>query len=200
MRQFDAATQTYFASRSGIVAHALIWIVAKDRVTGVDTALGLWSGDQDAIFTIGGVARPYLGAGEIVGVEDIQRETGLQVRNHTLSLSGIAPGVEAATRAYDARLAPVEIHRALFDPVTNALVAEPHRMFKGWCDDLQFDTGAIGGATTAEMMVVSSARMLTRTLGTKKSDESQRLRSGDRFRRYAAVTGRVGVWWGEKRK
>ena len=47
--------------------------------------------------------------------------------------------------------------------------------------------------------LVSAARELTRRLALKKSDESQRRRSGDQFRQYADVSGEVGVWWGAKR-
>lgn len=199
MRQFGAATQAYFAAREGVHAEALLWITARDRVTGVQASIGLWTGAQDAQITIGGVARAYVGANEVLGIEDIQHELGLQVRQARLSLAGIAPGVETAIRAFDARLAPVEIHRALFSVTTGALVEEPHRVFKGWIDTVDFETGAIGGATTCEVTVVSNARVLTRTLATKKSDETQKLRSGDRFRRYANATGQVGVWWGEQR-
>jgi hypothetical protein len=200
MKTFDTATQAYMDAQSGVAAAGLVWIQAKDRATGAAASIGLWTGPQDASITIGGAARTYLGAGEILGLPDIETETGLAVREYRLQLSGIAPGVETAARQYDARFAPVEIHRALFNIDTGALIAEPVRVVKGWCDRLSFEVGPIGGSAVAEMTVVSNARILTRTLATKKSDQSQRLREDDRFRRYAEVTGQVGVWWGERRR
>lgn len=200
MKTFDTVTQAYMDAQAGIAAAGLVWIEAKDRATGAPASIGLWSGPQDASISIGGVARTYLGAGEILGLPDIETDVGLAVREVRLQLSGIAPGVEAATRQYDARFAPVEIHRALFSIDTGALIADPVRVVKGWCERLSFETGPIGGSAVAELAVVSNARILTRTLATKKSDQSQRLRSGDRFRKYAEVTGQVGVWWGEKRR
>lgn len=199
MKTFDTTTQAYMDAHEGIAAAGLIWIEAKDRATGAAAALGLWSGPQDAAISIGGVSRTYLGAGEVLGLPDIETEIGLEVREFRIQLSGIAPGVETAARQYDARFAPVEVHRALFDVNTGALIAEPVRVIKGWCDGISFETGAIGGSVIADLAVVSNARILTRTLATKKSDQSQQLRQGDRFRRYADVTGQVGVWWGEKR-
>lgn len=47
--------------------------------------------------------------------------------------------------------------------------------------------------------MVSVATSLTRSLALKKSDEAQKRRSGDRFRRYSDVSGAVDVWWGEER-
>lgn len=199
MKTFDVATQAYMDAQAGIAAAGLVWIQAKDRSTGASASIGLWTGPQDAAISIGGVSRTYLGAGEILGLPDIETEIGLAVREYRLQLSGIAPGVETAARQYDARFAPVEIHRALFNVDTGALVAAPVRVVKGWCERLSFETGPIGGSAVAEMTVVSNARILTRTLATKKSDESQKLRQGDRFRKYAEVTGQVGVWWGERR-
>mgnify|MGYP000582530231 CR=1 FL=1 len=40
-----------------------------------------------------------------------------------------------------------------------------------------------------------SARALSRVLPFKKSDATQARRSGDRFRRYVAISGEVNVKW-----
>jgi hypothetical protein len=40
-------------------------------------------------------------------------------------------------------------------------------------------------------------RELTRTNPAKRSDETQRLRSGDRFRRYSGTAYQWPIWWGE---
>ena len=60
--------------------------------------------------------------------------------------------------------------------------------------DERFLTGGEGGV---ELRIASAARALTRKLELKRSDASHRLRSGDRFRRYAEISGSVSTAWGE---
>ncbi|PKP67336.1 MAG: hypothetical protein CVT86_01935, partial [Alphaproteobacteria bacterium HGW-Alphaproteobacteria-8] len=100
-------------------------------------------------------------------------------------------------RGYDARLAPVEIHRAFFAPASGELIEAPHRVFKGWIDAISLPTPEVGGQGAVEVTLASSARALTRPLALKKSDESQRRRSDDRLRRYTDISGSVDVYWGE---
>lgn len=198
MRDFDAPTLAAFQFRTQIAKRVLIWVTARNRTTGDPETLGLWNGGYDRSFTIDGSARSYVGAGALMGVPPLASQAGLTVRMQRLTLSPIDDTVAALIRTYDTRLAPIEIHRASFDPVTTALVSEPHRVFKGMVDELEIPVEA-GGATRCEMTVASSARYLTRTLTLKRSDASQQLRSGDRFLRYADVSGEVDVYWGERR-
>ena len=198
MRSFDAATLAALQKRTEISVRILIWVMARNRGTGAIEALGVWNGGYDRSFTIGGVARTYVGAGALMGVPPLTYEVGLNVRMTRLTLSPIDAAVGALIRTYDSRLAPMEIHRAVFDPVTTQLVSEPHRLFKGMVDELEVTRNA-KGEVTCEMSVAGSARYLTRTLTLKRSDASQQLRSGDRFLRYADVSGEVDVVWGEKR-
>lgn len=199
MRTFDAPTLAQFQNREAIVARILIWAVARNRTTGLPEALGLWTGAEDRSFTIAGDARTYHGAGAVMEVAPLVAESGLTVRMQRLVLSPISEAVATLIRTYDARFAAIEIHRALFDPVTTALVAEPHRVFKGIIDEVELPIDPDSGETRCEVTVASSARYLTRTLTLKRSDESQRLRSDDRFLRYADVSGEVDIYWGEKR-
>jgi len=198
MRSFDAATLAALQNRTQVMVRILVWVQARNRSTGAVEALGLWNGGYDREFTIGGTPRTYVGAGALMGIPALTYEVGVNVRMHRLTLSPIDATVAALIRTYDSRLAPVEIHRAVFDPVTTLLVAEPHRLFKGIVDELEVPVDA-KGETRAEMSVSGSARYLTNTLSLKRSDASQQLRSGDRFMRYADVSGEVDVVWGEKR-
>lgn len=198
MRSFDAPTLSAFQTRTQIMARVLVWITARNRSTGLPEQLGLWNGGYDRSFTINSVARTYVGAGALMQMPPLVYQVGLAVRMQRLTLSPIDPTVGNLIRTYDARLAPIEIHRALFDPVTTALISEPHRLFKGMIDELEVTADA-KGETRCEVTVASSARYLTRTLTLKRSDASQQLRSGDRFLRYADVSGEVDVYWGENR-
>jgi hypothetical protein len=77
------------------------------------------------------------------------------------------------------------------------LVAAPVPRFDGQVNGAPIDTPAVGGEGGVKLSVVSHTRVLTRTNAAKKSDETQKLRSGDRFRRYSAVAGQWDYWWGE---
>jgi hypothetical protein len=198
MRSFDAPTLAAFQSRVAVMNRVLFWITARNRISGLPEELGLWNGGYDRSFTIGGVPRTYVGAGALMQVPPLVYQAGLNVRMQRLTLSPIDATVGAMIRTYDSRLAPVEIHRATFDPVTSALVSEPHRLFKGQVDELEVVTDP-SGDVRCEVTIASSARYLTRTLTLKRSDASQQLRSGDRFLRYADVSGEVDVYWGENR-
>ena len=197
MRSYDANTLAALMSRAGIIARQLVWTTVRNRATGDPVSFGLWNGDDHETITIGGEARAYYGAGTILEVPDIIYEVGFSVRSHNLTLSPIAGEVKTILRTYDARFAPVEIHRALYNPATRQLVSEPHRVFKGWMNAPRISRSAVPGQAKATIALVSNARVLTRKLARKKSDESQKLRGGDRFRRHADVSNNVTTYWGE---
>lgn len=198
MRDFDAPTLAAFQARTQVNIRVLVWVTARNRTTGDPESLGLWNGGYDRSFTINGSPRTYVGAGALMGVPPLASQAGLTVRMQRLTLSPLDDSVAALIRTYDTRLATIEIHRAMFDPVTTVLLSEPHRVFKGLVDEMEVPVEP-GGATRCEMTVASSARYLTNTLTLKRSDASQQRRSGDRFLRYADVSGEVDVYWGEKR-
>lgn len=198
--QIDAATQAAL-ERDGIIPHWLLWISARNRTTGSTETAGFWTGADDRTFTVDGQVRSYFGAGGLAQIGPITYEAGRQVRMQQVSLAITAPEVEQAIRTYDPRLAPAELHLALFDPDTMALVSIT-RAFSGWVDeapirDAAMADGIIG--SVCEVTLASSSRQGTRTLTTKKSDSAQQRRSGDRGRRWADVSGSVPVWWGEVR-
>lgn len=199
MRDLDGATFAYFDTRADFVSHVLIWISAKNRSTGATENIGFWTGDDHQSFTIDGGARLYYGAGDVLDVPPLTYEAGLSVRMHTFGLASLSPEVATALRGYEPRLAPVQVHRALFDAATGALVAAPHRVLLGWVDEASIPTPEVGGMGGATITVASSARGLTKTLPAFKSDNQQRRRSDDRFRRYVDVSGAVDVFWGSKR-
>ena len=72
-------------------------------------------------------------------------------------------------------------------------------IYKGMIDQITFPLEAPGGAPACVISVASETRILTRTLASKKSDESHKARGGDRFRRNAVVSGSVSTFWGEKK-
>ena len=176
-------------------------VIARNRETGAQEALGLWQGDDHLTIAIDGANRTYYGAGGLIGVEPIRAGIGLEVRMLQLALSPLTPEVAQLLRGYDARLAPAEVHRGLLSLETGQLIVEPIRVFRGWVDAVKIRTGEVGGTGEATVTLASAARGLTRPLTLTRSDAEMRRRNvGDAFRRYTDIAGEVGVWWGESRE
>lgn len=185
-------------SRSGVVARDLMWLSPKNRATGQIEPVGLWTGDDHQTFTIDGAARLYFGAGGLTDLDAVESAIGLDVRMLSARLSGLAPETVQAVRGYDLRLAPVEVHRAVFTLDSRVLIAAPRRVFRGWVDSAEITTPAEGGEATVTLQLASAARAFTRPLALFRSDAAQRLRSPtDRFREYASTAGLREVRWGE---
>ena len=191
---------SYSAISRGPVSHdILIWITARHRSTGLAETMGLWTGSEDIALSIDGDTRTYHGAGQLLDVPPLKSRVGLTVQMQSLGLAATSPEVEAAIRLYDSRLAPVEIHVARFDPETNTLLGVD-RVYKGSIDKAPILTPAKnGGNGGVTLSLASGARRLTRSLTVKRSDESQRRRSDDRFFRFADVAGKVERFWGTRR-
>lgn len=196
MRTISGTLSTYLSGADGIEARVLFWIAAKNRSTGAAVNFGFWNGDDDQVFTIGGVARTYYGAGDLALPDPITYSAGLSINTYELSLSPLSENVQAALRTYDPRLAPVEIHRAFFNTSTKVLMEEPMRVFKGQVDQVPIGTPEVNGEATAKINMSSSAVFLTKRLTQTKSESMQRLRSDDRFFRWTDISGQVSVSWG----
>lgn len=200
MRDLHPDLVTLLQARRGLKARLLLWIVARDRATGDPEPLGLCSDVEPVTVTIGGDSRTYQPAGGLLRADPVVSEAGLVVRMQTVRVSGVAPEIRQALLSYDPRLAPVELHRMVLDPLTGAAAGPPLRLFRGVIDAAPIPVPEKGGTVTIELTLAASSRELTRGLAVTKSDESQRRRDGDRFRRYAAIAGEVDVWWGAARR
>jgi hypothetical protein len=197
MRTYDATTLAALAGDTAFEARRFIWITGKDRDTGDPESLGIWEGEDDIVVTIGGFDRTYVGGGGLLDIEPIRAAVGTDVRLQQVTLSPIDETVAAAIRLYDARLAPVEIHRGLFNPLSGVILAEPHRMFRGWVNEASITEGR---NATVVLSIASAMRTLTRSLPLTRSDAEMRRRDADdRFREYGDISGEVPVWWGEAR-
>lgn len=200
MRTYDPAELSHLASRTGIRARILVWIRPRSRATGLVEPIGFWNGDDDQAFMIGDETRTYHGAGALLGFDDLKLDIGLVVRRTTVWLATAATEVVEAAMSYDLRLAPVQVHRVLTDPQTFAPIAAPHRIWKGWADGAPRVTPAKGDSGGKITLTLASAAMaLTRSDHAKYSDESMKLRGGDRLFRYADVSGKVPIYWGEEK-
>lgn len=186
------------AVTSGAIAPRwLVWISARTMAGDVEAA-GFWTGDDEHAFEIDGQTRTYTGAGAMISLGDPTYETGLNVQMQTLTFSLVSQEIKDAVFEYDLRLAPVEIHLALFDPESGALIGVAPA-FVGWVEEPQIRDTSTGA--TLSLTVASSARGGTKTLATKKSPESLRLRNpDDKGRDYSDLSGEIPISWGGEDK
>lgn len=203
VRAVDTITSDYVQTRRGVIPRDFVWISAKNRETGVVESAGFWNGlDTVDVTVISGttgeeVTRTYTAWGSLLKIDQIQRTPDISIRTIKLSLSQISPAVQQVFRGYDTRLAPIEIHRGFLNLDTRLILAPPTSRFVGWINKAPIMTPPVGGEGAVTVDAVSHARMLTRTNPAKRSDESQKRRGGDRFRRYSSVADQWDFWWGE---
>lgn len=185
--------------RGPIRARVFFTFIAKNRITGADERLCLWTGDDHQQFTIEGVTDTYYGAGSIIGVEKLKQEIGTNVRKHAVTLSHLTPEVTKLLREYEAKGASATIHTILFSVDTELAVTPPMRRFKGWVDRAPINTAAKGGVSSCKIELVSYSRNLTQTIPSKKSNENQRQRNAnDAFHSYSGISGLIETPWGSK--
>lgn len=197
MRLFTAATAARFASRSAFSGQVLVWLEARHRGTGATEGVGFWSGDDHAEFTIDGQTRTYYGAGAFLGMDPIRRQLGIKTRTQRVRFSHISPAGMALIRTYDPRHAPIEIHRALYDPLTGNLIDEPHVLIRGFVDKAPSRRAPKGQGGEITVEIATHARALTRALSRYRSDATMQARApGDGIRKYASIAETVDTPWG----
>ena len=197
MRTFPAATAAYFASRSAFIGHVLVWLCPRNRDSGATETIGFWTGADHAEFTIRGETRVYFGAGAMLGMDPIRRQTGLKVRSQRITFSQVAPELMMAVRGYDPRHCPVEVHRALFDPAQETLIDEPHMILRGYLDKLKLPTPARGEKGNISFEIATAGRALTKPVSRYRSDATLRARAAnDGFRKYSSLADKGETPWG----
>ena len=187
----DSNMQAAIASGSFHIAW-LFHLEAKRRDTGVIEPLSIHTGIDTLTLNMNGTNRSYIGVGSIIDIPQFDFSLGLNPSAKEFRLSILHPEITNAIRAYDSRLAPAEVHLAIFDADMNFAGAAP--VIDGWADTIDIvesDTEAY-----CSVGVVSNVRAGTKTLTYTKSNESQKLRDPtDESFKYAAVTPHVKCVW-----
>ena len=203
---YDVDTVTALAS-GAIVMRDLLTVQGK-TLGGSAATFAYWTGEDNVAVNVvpagaeTPVSRNFVGGATLLDVPQIVDAIGLEARGVTFGLdhiSTVAGSPMDAVYGNNVRVARVELHRALFDPATWNLVSTPHILFAGRVDGAAVDDAAAGGEGGLSLEAISSAIDLTRTNPAMESDEQQRRRSGDRFRRYGDTAGQVQTWWGQAR-
>ena len=198
MRNVSSTLQDYLTDPSGVLMQCLIWISPRNRTTNALVPMGFWTGDDHETITVEGQSRLYYGAGNMLDLSDpITYRTGLDVGNWRFALTDLTPEFDELFRTYDLRLAPIEVHRGVYNLTSRVLIEPPHRLLKGWVESAPIEEPEEGSESSCTITCVTSAMALTKTLAINKSDAFQRTKSGDRFNRYTSVSGAVNVKWGQ---
>jgi hypothetical protein len=197
---------TIAALESGAIVVRDILTIKGKTLGGSAAEFVYWTGEDNVAINVvpagetTPVSRNAVGGGTLLDVPQIIDAIGLEARGVSFGLDHIS---DAAGRPMDmvygnnVRVARVELHRGIFDPATWYLVAAPHIMFAGRVDGAAVNDAAAGGEGGLSLEAISSAIDLTRTNPAMESDEQQRRRDGDRFRRYGDTAGQVQTWWGQ---
>ena len=194
---YDLPSQQHLKSRTGYMPRYLLWIEARDPVTGVIAPEGIWSGVGNRSFMIDGVDRVYSGFGTAFAPDTFRYTSELLVVGQRVQLSGLRPKAVSLIQQTVLKSAKVALHQALHDPLTQNLIGI-ERKFVGFVDKAPRETPARGdGGSTITLSLVSKLREMTEPLALQKSHEAQKLRSGDHFRQYGSIASVVDASWGE---
>lgn len=201
---YDPTTITALAS-GALVLRDFLTVDGK-TLGGTPQQFGYWTG-EDNIFAnvvpVGGgtpESRTFIGGATLLDVPPIIDAIGLEARAVSFGLdhtSSAALSPMDMVYGHNVRVARVELHRGVFDPDTWNLVSNPHLLFAGRVDGASIDDAAAGGEGGLALEAISNAIDLTKTNPAMESDEQQRRRSGDRFRRHGDTAGQVETWWGQ---
>lgn len=199
MRDLAIEIAAQLGLRTGIKVRNMIYIWARNRETGAPEEIGIWNGDDVQDFSIGGDNRTYYGAGGFIQFDDFKQEQGLVIHQLTAKAYPFSAEMEVVLRQYDTRFARCEVHLAFYDPLTDNLLTNPYRFFKGWIDTLQIPTPVKGEAVVATINMVGQSRILTRVNPIKRSNENQKRRAPtDSFFKDVAITGTISTPWGSE--
>lgn len=200
---YDVPTITALAS--GAVVMRDILTVKGKTLGGSAAEFVYWTGEVNVAINVvpagetTPVSRNAVGGGTLLDVPSIVDAIGVEARSITFGLDHIsdaAGGPMDMVFGHNVRVARVEMHRAFFDPATWNLVSTPVLMFSGRVDGAAVDDAAAGGEGGLSLEAVGSAIDLTKTNPAMQSDEQQKRRAGDRFRRWGDSASTIETWWG----
>lgn len=203
---FDSETLDALAS-GALVLRDILTIHGK-TLGGSAKDFIYWTGEDNIAINVAPVgggspeSRNAVGGGTLLDVPAIVDAIGLEARSVTFGLDHISKASGSPMDAVfgnNIRVARVELHRALLDPATWNAVSTAYLLFAGRVDGASVDDAAAGGEGGLSLEAVSSAIDLTKVNPAMESDEQQKLRDGDRFRRYADTAAQVEAWWGQQK-
>jgi hypothetical protein len=206
VRILDAATQGAVRDRSRVIPRDFVLFTLSEGAT--VTRYGFTNvGDDVAVNVVingAGTVQSHTFYGDnapLASLDRIPLKIGLEVDTIQVVLNPLHPVVQLMARTNEAalRTARVQIFRGYLDPNSMLLVANPRSRFLGMVNTAPEKVAGVGGQSIRTINVRSHTQEMTRTSPAKKSDETYKLRSGDRFGQYGGTAGKWELWWGEVR-
>lgn len=186
-----------------LVARDFLWLVVRDRDTGLPVTDGLWSDvgnvTAEVIDPDTGLAdeREWYGSGTLVAIDDIPMVANLTVQNVNIRLSQIDDHINTLVRLYDAKQGRVEVYRGLFDPGSRQMVAPAECRFVGFIDQIEIQTPSENEEGSVTLICASHTQEMTRGNPDTRSDATQLLRGAtDNFFQDTSTAGQWEVFWG----
>lgn len=205
MRDIDLATQLAIRDRNKIIIRNLVTIAAEDSEGdivrfgftdwGEDIAINIIDGRTQAV-----VNRSYYGDnGPLLSIDPIPMQINIEIVTVQVSLSQINSAVNDMVRNHLIRGKEIQIHRAYLDAESMLPVANPRCRLLGIVNGAPVATPEADNVGAVTLRAVSHTRELTRINSALRSDETQRLRDGDRIRKYGGVAQEWEIFWGEEK-
>lgn len=170
----------------------LVYIKAKNRATGLYEELGVHTGLDRLTVNIDSTSRDYEGVGSVINIPTIKFSTGLSIQTYDFELNIDSPEITNVIRAYDSRLAPTDVHLAVFNGDMSLAGVSP--VIRGWIDTINISEN--NNFASCTVGIVSNIRAGTKALPLMKSHETQLLRDAtDNGFKYSAITPNTKILW-----
>lgn len=204
VRPLDAATQGAVRDRSRVNPRDFVLFTLTDGAT--VTRYGFTNFGEDVSVNVvvngAGTVESHTFYGDnapLASLDRIPLKIGLEVDTVQVVLNPLHPIVQLMARSNETalRTARVQIFRGYLDPNSMLLVANPRSRFLGQVNTAPENVAGVGGQSIRTINVRSHTHEMTRTSPAKKSDETYKQRSGDRFGQYSGTAGKWELWWGE---
>ena len=106
-----------------------------------DGTLRFWNGYGNLTMTAGGSSKVFAGAGDMLGVSEIEESSTLSMSGVTLTLAGIKSSIIATALGANYTNRKGAIYLGLFD-TSNNVIADVYTLFKGNMDVMNIQEGA----------------------------------------------------------
>tara|TARA_B100000902_G_C27055591_1_gene786415 strand:+ start:52 stop:630 length:579 start_codon:yes stop_codon:yes gene_type:complete len=106
-----------------------------------DGTLRFWNGYGNLTMTAGGSSKTFTGAGDLLGVSEIEESSTLSMSGVTLTLAGIKSSIIATALGANYTNRKGAIYLGLFD-TSNNVIADVYTIFKGNMDVMNIQEGA----------------------------------------------------------
>ena len=106
-----------------------------------DGTLRFWNGYGNLTMTAGGSSKTFTGAGDLLGVSEIEESSTLSMSGVTLTLAGIKSSIIATALGANYTNRKGAIFLGLYDTSSN-VIADVYTLFKGNMDVMNIQEGA----------------------------------------------------------